>query len=106
MALDSSSLKGRSIGPLARQLRALFDQILGTPVATNVNYLQISGAAAGADPAITAVGSDGSIDISLTPKGAGLVQFGVFTGGADAPAIGSILMKDAAGNNRKVMVMA
>ena len=106
MPLDSSSIKGRGIGPLARQLRALFDQILGAPAAANVNYLTMSGAAAGADPAITAVGTDPAIDITLTPKGAGYVQFGTFTGGADTVSNGYIMIKDAAGTLRKVMITA
>lgn len=106
MPLDSTSLRGRGVGPLARQVRALFDQILGPPAgATNVNYLTISGAAAGSDPAITATGTDAAIDISLVPKGAGYVQFGTWTTSADAPATGYITVKDAAGNLRKLMVM-
>jgi hypothetical protein len=105
MPLDSTSLKGRSIGPFARQVRALFDQIMGTPAAANVNYLQISGAAAGSDPAITAMGTDAAIDIPLVPKGAGYVQFGTLTANADAPATGYITIKDAGGTLRKLMVM-
>ena len=105
MPLDSSSLKGRSIGPFARQVRALFDQVLGAPAAANVNYLQISGAAAGADPAITAMGTDAAIDIPIIPKGAGYVQFGTLTANADAPATGYITIKDAGGALRKLMVM-
>lgn len=42
--------------------------------ASEVNYLQHTGAAAGAEPVIAAVGSDTDVGIKLTPKGAGLVE--------------------------------
>jgi hypothetical protein len=41
-----------------------------------VNYLQVTGAAAGSEPAITAQGTDSVIDIILTPKGTGGVGIG------------------------------
>jgi len=105
MPLDTSSLRGRGIGPFARQVKALLDQLMGPGAAANVNYLQISGAAAGADPSITAMGTDAAIDIPIIPKGAGYVQFGTLTANADAPATGYITIKDAGGTLRKLMVM-
>lgn len=45
---------------------------IGT-VAATVNYLQFIGSAAGTSLKINAVGTDGNIDIQLTPKGTGAV---------------------------------
>jgi hypothetical protein len=71
--------------------------------ASAVNYLQVTGAATGAAPSITATGSDTNIDIRLTPKGTGNVRFGTYTAGILAQA-GYITIKDAAGNTRNLLV--
>jgi hypothetical protein len=65
--------------------------------------LQVTGAATGAAPSITATGSDTNIDIRLTPKGTGNVRFGTYTAGILAQA-GYITIKDAAGNTRNLLV--
>lgn len=44
------------------------------PVASAVNYLQISGAVTSGRPSIEAVGVDTNIDIDLKPKGAGVIN--------------------------------
>ncbi len=41
-----------------------------------VNWLKVAGAEAGAEPVLSAVGTDTDIDIILTPKGAGVVKAG------------------------------
>jgi len=105
MALDTRSLTGRSVGTLARQVKALFDAKFPNADA-DVNYLSLGGAAASAEPALAALGADADIDVKLVPKGAGVVSFGVLTANADAPATGYITIKDAAGTPRKLMVMA
>jgi hypothetical protein len=42
--------------------------------ATGVNYLVITPAAAGAEPILSAAGSDTDVSITMTPKGAGIVD--------------------------------
>jgi hypothetical protein len=56
------------------------------------------------DFVITALEVNGSI--ALVPNGAGVVQFGTHTGSGDVACNGSIAMKDAAGNARKLMTTA
>ena len=45
-----------------------------TPVASAVNYLNATGAVTTASPSLSAAGSDTNIDITLTPKGTGIVK--------------------------------
>lgn len=72
--------------------------------ASAVNNLNITGAAAGSAPVLSVVGSDTNIDLTLTPKGTGYVQFGTHT--ATALTIsGYIEIKDSAGNVRKLAVV-
>jgi hypothetical protein len=71
--------------------------------ASVVNYLQATGGATGNAPSIAAGGSDTNIDLRLTPKGTGDVRFGTYTAGIIAQA-GSITIKDAAGNTRRLLV--
>jgi len=71
------------------------------------NFLHLYTSAAGGGTAnIAALGNDSVIDISLEPKATGLVKFGTFTGSADVPVTGSILMRDATGVLRKLAVVA
>jgi len=48
----------------------------------NVNGLQLDGAAASAHPSLSAVGSDTNINISLTPKGSGVVALAAALAGS------------------------
>lgn len=57
------------------------DVLRAAGVASGVNYLQITNAATGSHPVIAAQGADANINITLTPKGTGIVSFG---GGAFA----------------------
>ena len=68
-----------------------------------VNYLQATGSATGTSPAFSVAGTDTDIDLSLTPKGAGLVRFGTYTAGAPA-ATGYISIKAADGTTYKLLV--
>lgn len=45
-------------------------------VASAVNYINVSGAAAGSAPFLSLAGSDTNIDFKMTPKGTGLFQLG------------------------------
>lgn len=71
--------------------------------ASAVNYLQFTGAATNANPTISAQGSDTDINLRLTPKGAGVVQFGTYTAGILAQA-GYITITDAGGTSRRLLV--
>jgi hypothetical protein len=55
-------------------------QFVVTHTASAVNYVQVTGAATGANPNISAQGSDSSISVNLTSKGAGDVR--LITGGS------------------------
>jgi hypothetical protein len=60
-------------------------------VANPVNGIRVTNAAAGNAPVIAATGTDGVIDISLTPKGSGAVRLNgvvVISGGSWIPAAG------------------
>jgi hypothetical protein len=70
-----------------------------------VNYIQVDGKVSGTGPSISALGSDTNIDLTLTPKGTGLVRFGTYTGTALSIA-GYIEIKTADGTVRKLAVVA
>ena len=74
-----------------------------TNTASAVNYLNLTGAATGAAPTISAAGSDANINLKLTPKGTGVLQFGTYTAGVVAQA-GYITITDAGGTSRRLLV--
>jgi len=71
--------------------------------ASSVNYLALTGAATGVGPEISATGSDANINLKLTPKGTGVLQFGTYTAGALSPT-GYITITDAGGTSRRLLV--
>ena len=73
--------------------------------ASAVNWLQVTGAATGGAPVVSARGSDTNIDLALTPKGTGNVRFGTLTATSDVAITGFIEIKDSAGNVRKLAVI-
>jgi hypothetical protein len=74
-----------------------------THTASSVNYIQVSGNIAGSAPRVIAEGSDTDIDLTLTPKGAGNVRFGTYTGTILTPT-GYITIKDSGGTTRRLLV--
>jgi hypothetical protein len=70
-----------------------------------VNNLQVTGGAAGSPPSMSAQGSDTNIDLTLTPKGTGLVRFGTRTASADAAITGYIEIKDSGGTTRRLAII-
>jgi hypothetical protein len=74
-----------------------------TYTASSVNWVQMTGAAAGASPSYAVAGSDTDIDLTLTPKGAGNVRFGTYTAGVLTPT-GYITIKDSGGTTRRLLV--
>jgi hypothetical protein len=72
-----------------------------------VNFLHAYGTNSGTGNAVLSiVGSDTDIDIRLVTKGTGLLRFGTLVANADVPITGYILVKDSAGNQRKLAVIA
>lgn len=69
----------------------------------NANYLRTTGVATTNAPILSAQGSDTNIDIALTPKGTGVVQFGAYTAGVLTPT-GYITIKDSGGTVRRLLV--
>jgi hypothetical protein len=78
-------------------------QAIVSNTASAVNYLQVTGAATGAAPTISAQGSDANINLKLTPKGTGVLQFGTYTADVLSPT-GYITITDAAGTSRRLLV--
>jgi hypothetical protein len=76
-------------------------RITDTPSA--VNFFDITGAITGGAPEFIARGSDTNINIKLTTKGTGTVQFGTYTAGVVAQA-GYITITDAGGTSRRLLV--
>ena len=83
---------------------------LGTPkiltlstVGSAVNYLNITPSIAGSAPKITSIGTDTNINLTLTPKGTGRVQFGTYTGTILTPT-GYVEIVDSGGTVRRLLV--
>lgn len=72
---------------------------------TIVNYATATGSATGVAPAFSVAGSDTNIDLALTPKGTGVIQFGTHTANADTAISGYITIRDAGGTLRKLAVI-
>jgi hypothetical protein len=69
------------------------------------NYLQARGNVTGSGPQLMVGGLDTDIDLLLTPKNAGKVSFGTYTGTILVIA-GYIEIKDSGGTIRKLAVVA
>jgi hypothetical protein len=72
MVLDTSGTISLGAAPGSESLRV-------TPVASAVNYLQVTGGATGTEVTLSAQGSDANTNIILTPKGTGNVGIGTTT---------------------------
>lgn len=73
---------------------------------TIANYFQPTASVAGVAPSLQVQGSDTNIDLALTPKGTGRVQFGTYTANMALTVQGYIEIKDAGGTVRKLAVIA
>ena len=73
------------------------------PVASAVNFMRLTSAVTTGAPELSAQGSDANINLKLTPKGTGVLQFGTYTAGALSPT-GYITITDAAGTSRRLLV--
>lgn len=81
-------------------------QFVVAGIASTVNWVQAHGSTAGNACDLAAVGADVDIDLSLTTKGAGRLRFGSYTADGAAVIAGYILIRDLAGNSRKLLVAA
>ncbi|CCG40167.1 right-handed parallel beta-helix repeat-containing protein [Magnetospirillum molischianum] len=70
------------------------------------NRLTVTGSPLGDAPSVGVYGSEADIDLKLSPKGSGVVRFGVFSATSDTACNGYITIKDSAGTVRKLMTMA
>ena len=73
---------------------------------TPTDYLTIGGTAGGAKANIGAAGASTDIDIRLTPKGAGVVQYGTHAAIGAETVTGYITIKDSVGTSRKIAVVS
>lgn len=96
----ADGIRGTVNGNIAVQLGTEAGAGLG------VNFVQLDAAVTGTPAPVKARGGDTNIDLLLSPKGTGNVRIGTFTSNADAPVTGYITIKDAAGNLRKLAVIA
>lgn len=83
--------------------RSSGEQMRVSHTASAVNYVQVTGAATGSAPTISAQGSNADIDLTLTPKGAGTIRFGTYTGTILTPT-GYITITDSGGTSRRLLV--
>jgi hypothetical protein len=73
-------------------------------VSATANFLRFTNFnGSGGAPAISTQGGDADIDLTLTPKGAGNVRFGTYTGTILTPT-GYITIKDSGGTTRRLLV--
>jgi hypothetical protein len=70
---------------------------------SSVNYVQVLGAVTTGAPELSAQGSDANINLKLTTKGTGTLQFGTYTAGIVAQT-GYITITDAGGTSRRLLV--
>ena len=68
-----------------------------------VNGLLLTASGTGNAPELSAQGSDANINLKLTPKGTGVLQFGTYTAGVLSPT-GFITITDAGGTSRRLLV--
>lgn len=75
-------------------------------VVNAVNYMKITNGAAGTSPSLSSVGAGTDLDLILTPKGTGVVQYGTHSAIAAETVTGYITIKDAGGTTRKLAVVS
>jgi len=72
-------------------------------VASGVNYPVLDPSVAGSPVTYRVTGGDTNIDLALTPKGTGVLQFGTYTASILTPT-GYITIKDSGGTTRRLLV--
>ena len=79
------------------------NQVLINNTTSAINQIGLTGSTAGIAPQISTLGTDTNINLALTPKGTGRVQFGTYTGTILTPT-GFIEIVDAGGTVRRLLV--
>lgn len=100
----SISIESKNSGAVLLKPGGITAAQFGSPVSA-VNFFNIFGNTAGASPAISVVGSDTNIDLTLSTKGTGRLRFGALTASGDVPVTGYIEIKDAGGTVRRLAVV-
>jgi hypothetical protein len=95
----------KGTGYLAFRTNTSTEQFRVFNTTSAVNRIEITGSIASAAPLIKSEGTDTNIDLALTPKGTGVVQFGTRTASSDVPITGYIEIKDAGGTIRRLAVV-
>lgn len=75
-------------------------------VSTGVNFARLIGGASGSAVTLGVGGSDTNIDLALSGKGSGVLQFGSFSTVGAETVTGYITIKDSGGISRKLAVIA
>lgn len=71
-----------------------------------INFFSFRASGTGSPIQAVAAGDDTNVDIQLVPKGTGKIWLGQWTGQGDQAINGYIVVKDAAGNHRKIATLA
>jgi hypothetical protein len=83
------------------------EQLFFTTTGSAVNYLNVTNAATGNDPKLSALGGDSNIDLAVSPKGTGEIVVG--TGAADATITSSgahnLILDTNSGTNSGVITI-
>lgn len=101
----SLNLASKSTNPINLRVNGATQFQVVNGGATIANRFTVQGAAAGSHPVIAATGSDSNINITLTTKGTGRVQFGTHTATADTAISGYIEILDSGGTVRRLAVI-
>jgi hypothetical protein len=100
----SSAVSSKGAGSVRFQTNnAAQEQMRIAHTASAVNYVQVTGAATGSGPTISAQGSNADIDFNIAAKGTGNVRFGTYTAGVLTPT-GYITIKDSGGTTRRLLI--
>ena len=96
-------IKSKGIRQISFYTGASTPQFIVSHTNSTANYWQATGGATGSAPVLSVIGSDTDIDLALTPKNAGVIKFGTYTGTILTPT-GYITIKDSGGTTRRLLV--
>jgi hypothetical protein len=101
---SSAQIQTASAVPIQFSTNSGTEQFRVSHTASAVNYVQVTGATTASKVvAISAQGSDTDVTLSLSPKGAGTIRFGTYTGTILTPT-GYITITDSGGTSRRLLV--
>lgn len=100
----SLSLSGKGSGVVALRTAGGVQAAIGHK-SNAVNFVTLTGGAAGEAVTISADGASASVDIVLAPKGGGYVRLGGYSLTTNATVVGYLSVQDTDGNVRKLAVI-